>query len=168
MKKYYIGILILLALTLGLTGYTFVQAAGGKQDKETEKKAKSIASKLNNYITRNQKIPEKLSDAGIKDVPTTVTYSKLSSKEYKFCVTYKSAKGYSSSGPGNFLFDPFSQRYVDMAQEETSNSDYKSSYLYLSYTHKKGQNCQTITPYIRSSIYNNYYDYGTPTDFENL
>lgn len=153
MKKYYIGILALCVLVLGLTGYTLIQSAAAKQDVQTEKKAREIATKLNDYVRQNQEIPESLNEAGVSDAPKTVRYSKKSDKEYEFCVTYKSAKTYGYSGPETLLTGSITR---DLGTEESyddyyGGSSYKPSTLYLSYTYKKGENCQTVQPYFYTS-----------------
>ncbi|MBI1856662.1 hypothetical protein HY003_03890 [Candidatus Saccharibacteria bacterium] len=162
MKKYYIGVTILIAITLGLTGYIFVGATAEKQDRQTEKKAQEIVTKLNSHIRTSQKIPENLTEAGIKDVPSTISYSKQSSSEYEFCTTYKSSKGYGYSDPSSIL-SGMATRQLGGYDTESSNSVYKSSglsSLYVNYTHKKGKNCQTVKPYLYNydSTDNLYYN----------
>lgn len=153
MKKYYVGILVLCVLVLGLTGYTLVQAAADKQDVSTEKEAREIADKLNDYVRENNEIPESLNETGVSDPPKTVRYSKKSDKEYEFCVTYKSAKSYGYSSPATLLTGGITK---DLGTEESYDDYYggsssKPSTLYLSYTYKKGENCQTVQPYFYTS-----------------
>lgn len=157
MKKYYIGILALCVLVLGLTGYTLIQSAAAKQDVQTEKNAQEIAKKLNDYVGRNKEIPESLNEAGVSDAPKTVRYSKKSDKEYEFCVTYKSAKTYGYSGPETLLTGSITRNLGTEGSDNDYYGDtsYKPSTLYLGYTHKKGDNCQTVNPYIGSY---NFYD----------
>ncbi len=146
MKKYYIGLLLLAALTLGLTIFTVQKGMAGKQDKQTESKAKEIAEQLNDYVDDNNQIPESLDAAGARDVPATITYTKLSDERYKFCVTYKSASRGYGVGTSEVLLGALSRGAGDF--EIDYPDDYEPSYLYLGYGHKEGENCQTIKPYI--------------------
>jgi hypothetical protein len=141
--KYKIGLAVIGVLTLVLLVVVAVGASGVKQDNQSYKKATAIAEKLNNYIYDNYKIPETLSDAGITDVPSTVRYEKDSETEYKFCVTYKSASEDLSSF-GNI-----------------SDAKYTPSTLYLRAAHQKGENCQTVKPYLNT--YDNYNTTGSST-----
>lgn len=140
--KYKIGLVILALLTVGLVGFVLVQASATKQDTKTNGAANSIADKLNNYITTHNVVPSTLAQAGAKNVPSSITYQKLSATSYKFCATYKSA----SSG-----FDA-ANAVVDVASGGTadtgSGSFTDTSSLFIDTTYHKGANCQTIKPYI--------------------
>ncbi len=157
MKKYRIGLIVIALLILGLTGYTLYIGNKGKQDIATEKRAQEIANELNNYVEGESKIPENLDAANIKNVPSTIKYEKLSEEKYRFCVTYVNEKGYGSGGYGvtdvitRGLYGGMSYPY-----DYDYSSDYESTYLYLSYVHNKGENCQTVKP----SLFNldPYYD----------
>jgi len=163
MKKYYVGLLILGVITLGLTVYVISLGIQSKQDVKTEKSAQEISNKINSYISKKQKIPSSLSEVGANDVPDTIKYTKLSEEKYKFCVTYKAAKGYGSGDITSVLTNAAMSRAYGgaSAYEDTS---YEPSSLYPSYTHKKGENCQTIKPYIYSYDNYNNYDYGSSKD----
>lgn len=166
MKKYYIGLGAIGFITLVFLGLTFAKGASAKQDNDTKTKASSIATDLNNYISKNRKIPESLDEAGIKDVPKTISYKKDSSTEYTFCVTYKEAKSYGSVDPTSLLSgSALRQNSTSLDDEVYSlSSTYKSSSLYPTMSYKKGENCQTIKPYLLSST--NYND-TTATAFSN-
>lgn len=165
MKKYYIGLIILGLLTLGLTGYAVFQAAGSKQDNETERKAQEIADKLNNY-TYTKGVPQSLSDIGVKDIPQTISYTKKSDESYEFCVTYKhESKGYSAGGVEQILTGSIQRQLYGASMYDYDDSayyddtSYTPSSLYLPYTHKAGKVCRTV------KIYNynqNYYNYNDP------
>ncbi len=145
-KKYYIGFVVLGVITIGLTIFTLTQAVSGKQDIETYKKGSQIADDLNAYISKQDKIPENLEEAGIKNVPSTIKYTKKSSSEYEFCATYKAEKTYSSNDISSVLFGSA----LNSASGEggsDSGTDYARESLYLSYTYKKGENCQNVKPY---------------------
>lgn len=156
MKKYYIGLIIIGLLIAGLTGFTLFQAAGARQDNETQRKAQEIAKKLNKYVQKNGP-PENLEEADIHDVPSTITYSRKDSNRYEFCVNYKNAgSSYDSVSLGEVLFSGMTEPRGGMSYDDYYESDYESSSLYLSYRHKAGDNCQTV------KTYNYYNDYDKP------
>lgn len=166
MKKYYIGLLVLGVLTLGLGIFVITLGLQSRQDVKTEKAVQTISSKLNNYISTNQVIPANLSVVDVKDIPNTITYTKLSYTEYKFCVTYKAAKDYGSGDITSVLTNAaFSQVYGSQSASVNDNypsdTSYQPSELYIDYTHKKGEVCQTIKPYINNSF--NYTRNSVPT-----
>jgi type II secretory pathway pseudopilin PulG len=165
MKNYKIGLAIICALVLGLTIYTLVLGVNSKQDIATDKKAQEIATKLNDYITNNQRIPKKISEVGVNDVPAAISYNYKSNTEYEFCVTYKAASQGYNSGISDVLTSPLTSRLYGTTssgdQEISANSTYKPSSLYFYGGHKKGANCQTVKPYIYGSGYN--YDYSPPS-----
>lgn len=146
MKKYKLGLLLLAVLVLGLAVYTMVLASGSKQDKKTEAKDQEISTALNSYVTEKDKIPASLDEAGVNDVPNSIKYKKLSDEEYQVCVTYKSAGNmYQSIGLSPFSLLNFTSMYGNInasMPESTSRTVY-----YPGYSHKKGENCQTVKPY---------------------
>jgi len=148
-KKYYIGLVVLAVITLGLTIYVVAQASATKQDKKTYEKAEKIATDLNKYISQKQKIPENLSEAGITDAPSTITYEKTSAKQYKFCVSYKTARTYGGADVTGLLWGSYLRSTVPDYTEK--NDNYKPSSLYLSYAYNKGENCYTVEPIIYGS-----------------
>ncbi len=159
MTKYYIGLAVIGLITIGLFIFTVNLGATGKQDVQTQKKVQEIETKLNSYVTKNQKIPSSLEEAGIKDVPNTITYTKNSDGlTYKFCVTFKAAKGYSTD-PTDLLWGGGLKgaSTTDDSSYSSYESTYQPSSLYISYYHKKGETCQTIKPY--------FYNYGSPTTY---
>ncbi len=162
MKKYYIGLIIIGLVTLGLTGFTVFQASSAKQDTHTSQRAQDISAKLNNFVATNG-VPESLADANIKDVPSTITYTKKDTDKYEFCVTYKHAgSDYDSVGLTQILTGSLQgQLYGDGGYDNypsADNSSYTPSSLYLPYTHKAGKTCQTVQTY-------NYYDqYNKPSN----
>ncbi len=158
MKKYYIGLGVIGFITLVLLGLTISKSAIAKKDNDTQSKASSIAKDLNSYISKNRKIPESLDDAGIKDVPKTITYKKDSSTEYTFCATYQEAKSYRSVDATSLVSGSTLRQNSTTIDEDyySPSTTYKSSTLYPTSSYKKGENCQTIKPYLTSSSY--YYD----------
>lgn len=157
---YKVGFAILSALTVALLIFVLSQAGGAKQDAKTEKAANDIATKLNNYIDGKQEVPANLAAANIKDVPPTITYKKLSDDSYKFCTNYKSA---SSGFDGTTVLDDAISRGLYGSSSAGIDSGYPDdtsvggadhSYLYITYTHKKGESCQTITSAVYSTSSN--------------
>jgi len=145
---------------LALVGLLIFQASSVRADAKTEKEATRIAEKLNTYISRKQKIPMSLSAANISDVPASITFTRDSSSRYTFCAEYKSASsGFSGSSVTSSLMG------AGMRDYSSYSSSYEENNLYISPTHKKGKNCQTIKPslYDWSSDYN-YDDYNYDTN----
>jgi hypothetical protein len=154
-NRYKIGLAVIAVFTLGLAIYVAVQAGSAKQDNETYKAANEIATKLNDY-TLYKAPPESLSAAGIRDVPETVKYTKVSNDKYKFCVTYKAdSSGFDAA---NVQTDLLTAAYGD--PYASSQSTYEQSYLVLDTNHHKGENCQTIKTY-SSSYYGDPYSNGS-------
>ena len=162
LNKYKIGLAVIGAFSLILFGLVIMQASGTKQDNETYEKANKIADELDSYVLRRG-VPESLEDAGISNVPDEVSYEKISDTKYKFCVTYKTK---SSSFNGDSLFWSVSSGSAQSDYEEYE--DEESYYLYLSPTHDKGENCQTVKSYEDEYDYEDYeYDYNyDDTDYQ--
>lgn len=166
MKKYYIGVVVILLITFGFVGYTVYLGLESKSDVETQKSAEEISKKLNEYVKNNQKIPESLSEVGANDVPSTISYTKLSDSQYKFCVTYKSASGYYDSGISGVVTGVTANSYPDEYYESPYPSDYTEPDLYIDSYHKKGENCTTVKPYFSNSYSPPSYNYNLPDDAE--
>lgn len=159
MKKYYIGIIVICLCALGLAGYTAYIGVQSKQDVQTEKKAREIAEKLNRYVDTEKKIPESLNEVGVSDAPESISYEKLSDATYKFCQTYKADSTYDYNGLTGTLVGGAINGGISAYPDDY---DYYASQnpesLYIDGTHKKGENCQTIEPYLGGSKYDDYYD----------
>jgi hypothetical protein len=144
--KYKIGLAVIMLFVIVLLIFVVVQASATKQDNNTYNQANNIADTLNNYIDTNLVIPASLSEAGVNNVPSTISYQALSSSSYKFCVDYKStSSGFDTSGVETELITA-ADRNANIA---SNGNDYyaNNSYLYIDSTHHKGENCQTITPF---------------------
>lgn len=149
---YKLGLGVIGLFSLVLLIVVLVQASGAKADNLTQKDAQKVADQLNDYVEDEQTIPESLSAAGINDVPSAVRYEKLSKERYKFCVTYKAeSSGFDAASVQEEVISGYYG--VDYSDYESS---YEESYLYLDSTHKKGENCKTIKPYLYSN--SSYYD----------
>lgn len=168
MKKYYIGLIVLMLTALGFVGFAGVLAGQAKQDKQTAEHAQKIAEQLNEYITDNRVIPDSLDEADIRDVPTQISYTKDSETEYTFCTTYHSESSFGGADPTALIFGSAlrdaSRQYEDDGIDNMG-STYKSSSLYISSYHKKGKDCQTIKPYLSSGgLFNFNYNNITKPD----
>jgi hypothetical protein len=149
MKKYYIGLAVLFALALGALVYTLQQGVSYKNDKKTTDKFTQIADKFSQYTNSNP-IPDSLDQAGIKDVPGTITYTKIDSTQFKICATYDHAASSFDAGWSSLIGG-----YSGAAPTDTSSSD-KADNSFIDttvvYSHKKGENCQTVKPYSASAL----------------
>jgi hypothetical protein len=149
MKKYYIGILVLMLLAAGLVGYTLYQGSLAKKDNALDVRAQAIAEKLNDYVVDQGRIPASLRTAGVPSIPKEIKYTKLSEEKYKFCVTYQSSKrGYSVGATELAL----AALYAGSPNGGPfGGSDYEGTFLSINtYSHTKGENCTTVKPYLNS------------------
>jgi hypothetical protein len=151
MKKYYVGMLVIGLIVLGLSGYVISMGMSAKADKKTFKTSQEIAEDLNAYVRTKKAIPDSLEEAGIKDVPSSIRYQKMTGGTYEFCVTYKADKSYGSADVGSVLYGAALGGAINDSTYERYQSDYTSSTLYINYYYQKGENCQTVKPIIRSS-----------------
>lgn len=137
--KYKIGLGVLFAFALVLVGVVMVQASSTKQDTKTNNAAQAIADKLNTYTSDNDTVPATLADAGAKNVPSTISYTKLSDTSYKFCATYKGdSSGFDATGVATDLMTGSS------STDSTPNLPADKSELMIDSTYHKGANCQTV------------------------
>lgn len=144
--KYQLGLLVLGLATVALFVFVVMQGSSSRQDNKTNKAAQEIASKLNDYIIAKSRIPDSLQETGAAAAPKTITYEKLGDESYRFCATYKAGSD-SIDTPALFA-NPLTGGYYD---KDLYGDAGASSYLYISDSYKKGENCQTVTPYIYSS-----------------
>ncbi len=153
LHKYAIGLAVLGILTIGLVGLVVVQASYAKADAKTYEAASNAANKLSSYVSSNNKIPADLSEAGLASTPDSITYKKLDEKRYRFCATYKA----DSSGldATSLQYALFSTAMSGSSSADESD-DQEVSYLYITSAHHRGENCQTVKPYIYTSSYYNF------------
>jgi hypothetical protein len=162
-KKYYVGIGILSLFTIMLLVYVLIQSSSFKNDKKVNEVAVSVAEELNDFVRKEQKVPESLSEVHSGDIPNEISYTKESSKRYKFCVTYSS-----QSGPE---LDAQSILYTGLSGDfATSYDDYESNYtprtLYLSsYGWSAGEKCYTVEPTIYERTNSNNLFNSIDTDY---
>lgn len=142
-RKYYIGLGVLMLLALGFLVYAFTQAGAAKSDRRTNKTVEQISSKLDLSTATTGTVPDSLQAAGITDPAPTVKYTKLSATQYKICIEYKSAGNGFDAGWFSLLGGTVSAGTND--QSYSKSTDYFDTTV--EYNHKKGQNCQTVTPY---------------------
>ncbi len=143
MKKYYAGLAVLIALSIGLVVFTLATGKDSKKDEETSKKVESVSSKLTEYMYREGKIPSSFEEADIKNVPSTIKYARLDNERFKFCVHYDKAGSSFDAGPLALLTGlVFTAPAADVTPQDEEKT-YLDGYS-LSYAHKKGDNCQTV------------------------
>jgi len=179
MRKYTIGLTILGLITFGLLVFTVIQGINHRSDVKTYEKAQKIATSLNDYIDKNNQIPDTLATAGVTDIPSTITYEKQSSAQYLFCATYKQASEvYGGASPEAALLStiggvPATTTSVDSSKD----AQYSPEALYIDPWYTAGENCQTIKPYLTTDTYdssdydsdfwNNYLNGANNDDFYN-
>ncbi len=140
LKAYKIGLGVLAIFAVGLAVYVFLQAGATKQDSKINDEANTISNTLNSYVDDNEIIPTTLAEAGIKNVPSTISYQRLSNSQYKFCITYKTtSSGFDATGTVTDMLT--GGQIYDSGGDFSDNSD-----LYISDTYHKGVNCQTVDP----------------------
>lgn len=154
--KYKIGLLVMGLFVIGAMIFLIMQASATKSDTETYKNADKTASALNDYIDQKQAIPDSLNAAKITYDTETVAYTKISAEKYKFCVTYKTDSG-SIDGTSLISAVMYAGFSGGVSGDYDSSDDYESSSLYISNYYKKGENCQTVSPYLYDD-YDSYYD----------
>lgn len=146
LNRYRLGLGLLGVATVILAAYLISQASGVKQDTLTYNRANAIANKLNDYVDNQQKVPSSLAEAGITNVPSTISYRQIDSNSYQFCATYKSAST-------NFSAVDSAESAITGQFEGAQNyssanagADFPNTTLFIDGSHQKGQNCQTIKP----------------------
>ena len=141
--RYKIGLLMLFTFSVVLMGVVLVQASGTKQDTKTNAAAQAIADKLNTYVSDNNTVPATLADAGAKNVPSSISYTKLSDSSYKFCATYKgNSSGFDATGAASDLLTG-SGGVSSLPNIPADNTE-----LFIDSTYHKGANCQTVNPMV--------------------
>jgi type II secretory pathway pseudopilin PulG len=138
LKRYKLGLAVLGIFTLVLAVIVLLQAASVKQDQTLAAKATSIATKLNAYVAKQQKLPASLAVAGISGVPPAISYHKDSATSYRFCATYKTDSS-DFSATASSLTD-------GLTGSAASGSSTTGTQLDIPGTHHSGANCQTVTP----------------------
>jgi hypothetical protein len=125
MKKPLLAYKIILSVigvfSLGILFYVVSQAGLNKTDTNTYSRATDIAGNLQSFTDSRGYAPGSLSAANIRNVPASITYTKLSENSYQFILTQ--SVGSDSSSSQNAATDGF---------------------LVIDPTHHKGNNCQTV------------------------
>lgn len=142
--KYYIGLIVLVVFAAGLVGYTIAAGNDAKSDKKTSEAVNKIAPALETYINKNYALPADLEELNVNNIPSTVTYKKISDEKYKFCVTYKSSAN-SFDGGLFSLFGGALYRSAYSGSDYTASEEYLDTYK-LIFNHNKGANCLTVKP----------------------
>jgi hypothetical protein len=155
LTKYRIGLGAIGLFTLVILVVVLVQASGMKQDQKTENAANNIATQLNSYtgFGQTRPVPYALSEAGISNVPSTISYTRISRYSYRFCVTYKSS---STDFNASSLAQNVVARGMGAGSNYNANQYYQGSnsyfYLYINPIHHKGVNCQYVSGYYSSNV----------------
>ena len=151
---YKIGLAVIGVFVIVLVVMVVTQANGAKQDTNSFNEATKIANTLNDYIDSNGTVPQSLSDAGVVNIPSSVTYTKVSDSSYRFCVTYNSeSSNFNATATETSLLSSA----VNGANGSTNLNDFSggtakaSGILIIDPTHHKGKNCQTVSPYSLNS-----------------
>lgn len=137
--SYRLGFGILWLFSLVVLIVVLTQAGAVRHDNQLYRRADTISTKLNDYTDGYHKVPASLAAARITNVPSAITYRKLSAKSYRFCVNYRSASSdYNSTRALDRL-------YGESTSDGEGTAD-KSTYLYIDLYHPKGVVCQTVSP----------------------
>ena len=132
-------------LMAGCLIYVVSQAGATKTDRKTNDAVENISSKLDTNISTVGDIPVSLQAAGINGLPPTIQYTRVNSSSYKICVDYKTGSSGFDAGWASLLLGGISGSTSNPSPSTTGKSYFDSS---IEFSHKKGQNCQTVTPYI--------------------
>ena len=151
MKNYKIGLLVLAILTFGLLIFTLAKSGDAKQDKKTVTAINDISSKINDYVSDENKVPNNLSDIGAKNVPSTIKYERVSDTKYKICVTFKTNESYSGSGVSSVVTAALYSRYSRNIDQYYKDNDDTEKTVYYAPMQIKGENCSTVKPVLRST-----------------
>lgn len=145
-KKYYIGLVVMVVFAAGIVGYTIASGSDAKSDKKTSEAITKISMALDTYTNKYSAIPTDLNQLDVEDIPSTISYKKLSEEKYKICATYKAAAGGFDGGLFSLFGGALYGSAMTTAVDYPANDYYLDTYK-LGYAHKKGENCQTVTPY---------------------
>lgn len=116
-------LLVLVIAIVAIAGWqVWSHDRDSKADAKTNLNAQQVAAALNKKVSDNAYIPTKLQAAGIQP-NSNITFTKLDYASYQFCVFYKTSNG----SPTNTATD---------------------QKLTVSTVHTKGQNCQSVHPFI--------------------
>ena len=152
LTKYKIGLGLIGLFTVVILIVILVQASSVRQDQQTEKAANDIAGKLNNYENSSSSgyAPNSLSQAGVTDVPSTITYTKTGLYSYEFCMIYNQAS--SNFDPSSVAQNTVTSGLSAASSGYGSYQNEQSYYtnlpdLEIDPIHHKGKNCQTVQLY---------------------
>lgn len=151
LTKYKIGFGLLGLFVVILLIVVILQAQATKDDTNTYNQATTISNELNTYISTNNLVPNSLADANISTVPATISYQKLSNDLFKFCVDYKTTSSdFDPTAVATGLISGSATGSATSTQYQPTNG----VILYIDAEHHKGNNCQTITPYLYTRAIN--------------
>ena len=142
LTKYKIGLGIVGLFTVAITIWALAQAGATKQDNNTYNAANNIANKLNAYTDANDTAPYSLTYTGVYNPPSAISYTRLSSSSYRFCMDYKTASSdFSASSTESDLLTSS----VGSSSSSDNSANYGANgFLFIDTSHHKGNNCQVV------------------------
>jgi hypothetical protein len=152
-QKYKIGLGIIGIFTLVIFVVLLLGLSATRQDEKTQKAANKIANSLNTYVEGSSSglVPDNLQQAGITDVPNTITYRKTGDYSYVFCMDFKST---SSNFNASSVAENIMLRGAGGSSGDVANNYLNDPNLYNNQTiliinpeHHKGMNCETVSSY---------------------
>jgi hypothetical protein len=146
-KDYYKKPLLLVAaLIIVLVVYAGYQSILAKKDVVTRRATVVYSQQIDDYITKNKKVPASLSQLPTKKVPSSISYSKIDDKSFVICAYFYRNNDPSLSKWGLFGHLLWNHQTKAMTDSEPSSS---TTYGVMSFDdmHVKGIQCQTIVSY---------------------
>jgi type II secretory pathway pseudopilin PulG len=150
LAKYRIGLGIIGLFTLAILVIVLLQSSATRADQQTENTANSIATKLNDYIDSGYAgtAPRSLAQAGIANVPSTISYLRTSNYSYYFCAKYQATNiSFSSSDVAQNIVARGFGGGTGAGGINNQNAYNGLSDLEINPEHHKGWNCQTVELY---------------------
>lgn len=139
---YKIGLGVIGLITIIFLVVVIAAAGNYKYDTKLNNQAYSIANKLNNYVISHYSVPASLSNVGVANVPTGISYTKVTYYSYKFCVNYKAnSSGFSPSQVEQQLISS------SLSSGGGNSMPANNTFLFIDSNYHKGENCQTIEPW---------------------
>lgn len=144
-----------MAIAIGLVVVALSQSKNDRQDTKTADKVGPIATSLEKYISEHNEVPSSLTEANIKDVPATISYQKIDESSFKFCATFTRAGSIYDAGWTSLFTGALYGSQPSESGSSGSSTERDDYYIdtSIAYSHKKGENCQVVKPYITSDSF---------------
>ncbi len=157
LRKYYLFFGLLLVAVVALLGYVLTGASGAKQDVQTSKKLTEIVNKLNSQVDYSTygSVPNSLSELGLTDVPSTISYTKIDFSQYKLCAKYKERSSSFNGDWTSLLTGAMLAASGQSSDSSPPQSDSSAASDLATFEHTKGNNCQTVKLYKSTPIFPN-------------